>query len=120
MKEAKDIDNFLGLTCSEQPAEMIERGNDLSVYLARTGKMLADAKYHLDNKKQSLLVAELRKAGSLANIPASTINTLIKANCKQEAFLVNWLDRLNSACVHQIEWLRTCISKAKAEMNNRM
>jgi hypothetical protein len=94
---------------------MIERGNDLNVFLARSGKMLADAKYHLDAKTQSVLIDELRKAGTLAGIPATTINILIKSSCKQENYLVNWLERINRTCVHQLDWLRTCISKAKEE-----
>lgn len=48
--ELSSIDAFLNITMSEQIEEAILRGNDLAVYIARTGKLLADAKYHLNAK----------------------------------------------------------------------
>lgn len=30
---------------------------------------------------------------------------------------MNWAERSNRSCTHQLEWCRTIISKAKAEMN---
>lgn len=50
--ELSSIDAFLNITMSEQIEEAILRGNDLAVYIARTGKLLADAKYHLNAKKK--------------------------------------------------------------------
>lgn len=120
ISEAQLIDDFLNITCSDNPAEMVERGNELTVYMARTGKMLADAKYHLDEKMKSSYFEELKKVGSLANIPATTINTFIKVSCSEENYLVNWIERMNRTCTHQIDWLRTCISKAKEEARQKI
>ena len=47
-KELAAIDAFLNITMSEDVQEAVLRGNDLAVYIARTGKLLADAKYHLN------------------------------------------------------------------------
>ena len=44
-KELTDIDSFLNITMSENAEEAVLRGNDLAVYVARSGKLLADAKY---------------------------------------------------------------------------
>ena len=44
-KEAKDIQSYLEIECSDSPEEMVERIKTLSVYLARSGEMLAKAKY---------------------------------------------------------------------------
>ena len=52
-KELPAIDAFLNITMSEEVEEAVVRGNDLAVYIARTGKLLADAKYHLNEKKKS-------------------------------------------------------------------
>lgn len=111
--EAKGIDSYMNVTCSEDPNEAVARGNDLTVYLARTGKMLADAKYHQDIaiNENTILVTETYKS-----MPPSTKNKLIEAMCQRENHLVNWLERLNRACTHQLDWLRTVISKAKEEM----
>jgi len=46
--ELTAIDGFLNITMSENPEEALQRGNDLTAYIARTGKLLADAKYHLN------------------------------------------------------------------------
>lgn len=50
--EAQQIQEFLEITMSDNPQEVIERGNDLQVYMERTGKLLADAKYILNDQKR--------------------------------------------------------------------
>lgn len=50
-EELATIDSFLNITMSEEVQEAVLRGNDLAVYIARTGKLLADAKYYLNGKK---------------------------------------------------------------------
>lgn len=48
LEEAYKIEAFLDITMSDNPEEAVQRGNDLTAYLGRTTKMLADAKYHLN------------------------------------------------------------------------
>ncbi len=38
---------------SEDVAEAVQRGNDLAVYVARSGKLLADSKYWLNEAMKS-------------------------------------------------------------------
>lgn len=52
-KELTDIDSFLNITMSENAEEAVLRGNDLAVYVARSGKLLADAKYWLNEAMNS-------------------------------------------------------------------
>lgn len=111
-KEAIEIDSFLQVSCSEDPEEAVARGNDLVVHLARSGKMLADAKWHKD---KALTDSIIKNMGEQMGIPASILKQLVDASCKRENYLVNWLDRINRTCVHQIDWLRTVVSKAKEE-----
>ena len=42
LAELTNIDSFLNITMSEDVAEAVQRGNDLAVYVARSGKLLAD------------------------------------------------------------------------------
>jgi hypothetical protein len=112
--EAKTIDDFLNITCSEQPEDAIARGNDLAVHMARTGKMLADAKYWKDEAVKNSILQQLKDD---INLPASALNKLIDSTTKRENYLVNWIERLNRTCTHDIEWLRTVVSFAKSEMN---
>ena len=109
-EQAQMIDDFLNITCSEDPNECVERGLDLMAYLARTSKMLADAKFHKDNAIKDSILNEVK-----LEYPASIMKQLIDSTCKRENYLVNWIDRLNSTVVHQLDFLRTVISKAKSE-----
>lgn len=116
VEELAAIDSFLNITMSEQVQECVLRGNDLAVYIARTGKLLADAKYHLNAKKKSEVFDTLRDTASRAGATSKAINAIIDSLCKDEQYLVDWCDRLNKTATHQLEWCRTLISKAKAEM----
>lgn len=109
-KESKQIDDFLNVTCSEQPEEALGRGNDLLVYLARTGKMLSDAKYWQDEAVNNSIINKLKDQLDLSPM---ILKKFIESSCKRENYLVNWIDRMNRTCVHQIDFLRTVVSFAK-------
>ena len=110
--ELAAIDSYLNITMSEEVQEAVLRGNDLAVYIARTGKLLADAKYHLNGKKKSEVFDTLRETASRAGATSKAVNAIIDSLCKD----VDWCERLNRTATHQLEWCRTVISKAKAEM----
>lgn len=112
--ELQDIQNFIEITMSEDPNEAVTRGNDLSVYMARTGKLLADAKYHRDKKLRSEIVSQIKE---MVKLPPSVATKFTDTLVERESYLMNWADRSNRSCTHQLEWCRTIISKAKAEMN---
>lgn len=112
--ELQDIQNFIEETMSEDPNEAVLRGNDLSVYMARTGKLLADAKYHRDKKLRSEIVSQIKE---MVKLPPSVATKFTDTLVERESYLMNWAERSNRSCTHQLEWCRTIISKAKAEMN---
>lgn len=112
--ELKTMQSFLEESMSEEADEAILRGNDLAVYMARSGKLLADAKYYRDMTLNSGVVAEMK---TLLSLPASSANKYIDTLCKEDTYLMNWADRINRSATHQMEWCRTVVSKAKAEMN---
>lgn len=112
--EADCIQDYLDTTMSDEIEEAIGRGNDLSVYISRTGKMLADAKFHKDQMMKSEIIGVLRDSVKMM-LSASTINELIKAACKEANYQVNWIERLNKTATHQLDWCRTVVSKAKAD-----
>lgn len=117
-EEATQIQSDLDVTQSEDANEAQERGNMLAAYISRTGKMLADAKYHLNAKKKSDIMETLVDvAKRTPNASSTVVNELIKSLCKEEQYLVDWIERLNKTATHQLEWCRTVISKAKAEMS---
>lgn len=115
-EEAKQVDDYLNITCSDNMDEVVERGNNLAVYIARTGKMLADAKWHKDQKLKSSIFQTLHDTAKMAGLSVTTINKLIDANCETENYIVNWIERLNRTATHDLDWCRTLVSKAKEEM----
>ena len=114
--ELKMIDDYLNITMNEDGNEAQARGNDLAAYIARSGKLVADAKYHLNTKKKDDVFAILERTAKASGATAKAVNALIDCVCKEEQYLVDWADRVNRTATHQLEWCRTVISKAKAEM----
>ncbi len=117
MKEAQDIQEFTELLIPDDINGAIEHGAMLAVYLTRTGKMLADAKKLLSDAKRAEIMDTLKRFGREAGATAQMLNDLVKSACHREQYLVDWLDRLNSTITHQMDFTRSIISKAKAEMN---
>lgn len=115
-EEAQQIQDFLEITMSDNPQEVIERGNDLQVYMARTGKMLADAKYILNEQKRTETMNVVQEFIIDQKLSARVQNALIDGLCKEYQYLVDWIDRLNAACTHQLDWCRSVNSKNKEEM----
>lgn len=93
----------------------VKRGHELNAYMANTGKMLADAKYWKDKATRDSVLTQM-KDFKRSTIPASVLNELIKAETKDLNYLVNWIEQIDKEIKYQVEWLRTCISKAKEEM----
>lgn len=115
LSEAEAIQEFLEYETPTELEAVVERGNELLAYIARSGKMKADAKYWEQVKVKSATMETLRTMGQDL-MPASTLNNLIKANCEIEILLVEWCDRLNRTATHQLDWLRSVVSKEKEAM----
>lgn len=116
LEELRAIDDFLNITMSEDAEEAVLRGNDLAVHIARSGKLLADAKYHFNEKMKDEVFITIRETAKQAGATATAINALVKSLCRDEQYLVDWCDRVNRAATHQLDWCRSVLSKAKTEM----
>lgn len=116
LAELTNIDSFLNITMSEDVAEAVQRGNDLAVYVARSGKLLADSKYWLNEAMKSEVMQTLVDTAKSAKTTATAINALVNSLCREERYLVDWCERCNRTATHQLSWCVTVISKAKAEM----
>ncbi|MDD4686433.1 MAG: hypothetical protein PHI76_04085, partial [Clostridia bacterium] len=80
------------------------------------GLMLAEAKL-LARKKKSSEISEVVISIAKQNYLSSKAqNALVDSIASEELFYVDWLDRLNSMCVHQLDLIRSIISKEKEEM----
>lgn len=113
--EAARYEDFINITCSEQPEEALQRGNDLNVLIARTGKMLADAKYHQDGAKVHAFENAIN-SGLVERLSPSTLNKHMDSVTQEENFMVNWIERIHRTAEKQLDWTRTLVSYAKEEM----
>lgn len=112
--ELLEMQDFLEIEMSEDVTEAVLRGNTLTVYMARSGKLIADAKIHHDRKLRSDIIEQIKSINSMApSVAVKFTNTLVE----NESYLVTWSTRINASCTHQLDWCRTIISKAKAEMS---
>jgi hypothetical protein len=118
LQECKSIQLYLEAEYpADNPTACEQRGADLEVYMARSGKMLADAKYWQDEFTNSAITNTLKEALSQQKIwSASIINKKIDALCQPYNYTVNWCERINRSCTHSLDFMRTMISRHKEEM----
>lgn len=100
---------------ADNSAAVTDRFNDLAIYMARSGKLKADAEYHYNALIESSLMAALRKAHE-ENMSTSTLNKYVESLARDSKFLLTWADRVNRSCTHQHEGMRSIISSLRAEM----
>lgn len=116
--EIKEIQAYLEVECSNNPIEVMERMSTISVYMARTGEMLADAKKALREKKSSEINNTIINIAKKQCLSATVQKALVESIAENEAYLVDRLDRLNAACTHQLDALRSQLSYLKEELRN--
>lgn len=109
-EEAQRIQDYLDTTCSENPEEVLERIRVIMPYISRTAFMLAEAKKALRRKKASEISNTIINIAKEQCLSAKVQNTLIDSIAEEEAYLVDWLDRLNAAATHQVDALRSILS----------
>ena len=116
MEEIAELQSYLEITTTSNPMEIQERLSELMVYLARSSELLAVARKELRKKKSSEISQTIIAVAKETNLSSKVQNQLLDCIAEEEAFLVDWLDRINSTIVHQIDGLRSLLSYAKEEM----
>ena len=96
VKELEEIESFLSITMSDNPEEIIERGNTLQVYLARSAKLVADAEYYLNDELKTEILNVIEQIIP-RHLSATVQNTLVNAIAKDQRHVVRWSERLNRA-----------------------
>ncbi len=115
-EKAEKFQAYLEKKSGSEANDLLDRAENLSVMIAQSGQCLADAKYYQDSIVNGAIMEALQKAYE-ERLSPSTINKFVTTAAKEQNYLVNWLDRINSAAVHQLDSVRTQISYRKAEMN---
>lgn len=105
----------------DEPTQIIEQLTVAESIMVNSGKMLADAKYWLNEAMHSETIKTLNELASQNKLITSTaVNQIIKSLCKDQQYLVDWCERLNRSSTHRADLARSIISKQKAEMQNRI
>ena len=110
-KMQKDLEESPG----SEPNDLIDRAEKLSILVAQSGKMLADAEWYRDQIIEGTIMDALKKAME-EKLSPSVLNQYIKSVARDYNFLVKWIDRINATATHQIEAVRSILSYRKAEM----
>lgn len=113
IQEIEEMQSFLETTASDNPKELIERLTDINVYLARSGKLLSDAKAFQDQVSANVYANHME---FISHVPATVAMKFVAAQSVTANQLVTWLDRINRTLVHAGDNIRTQISFAKQDM----
>lgn len=116
IKEIMEMQDYLEITISDNPQEIIERIGSLNVYMARSGKMLADAKRVLRLKKSDEISTMVMNIAKQNYLSATAQKALVESIAQEENYLVDWLDRINRTCTHQVDALRSLLSYEKEQL----
>ena len=99
---------------SDMGADVIDRMDIIGGYMARSGKLKADAEWHynklVDSEIMKCLTDMLHE-----KLSTSTVNKLIEAKARDYKYLLTWAERLNRSCTHLLDCLRSVLSSLKAE-----
>lgn len=115
-EKAAAMQKYLEQKPGSEPNDLIERAENLSVLIAQSGQCLADAKYLLDARKGDSITKALADALQ-GDWSTTIIHKKIDSLCKDENYLVNLLDRINSTAGKQLMSLNTILSYRKQEMS---
>ena len=112
-EEAAEMQAYLETLPNDNPADLSERIKVLAVYQARSGYLLAEAKKTLSEKKKAEIVNTILEIAKQNYLSAKAQNALVDSIATDEQFMVDWLDRINAACKHQLDAVRSLLSFEK-------
>ena len=113
-EEAQYIYEYMNIVLEDDIAQYTNRGNDLAVYINRTGMMLAEATQYL-NKASNERLMDLLSVLSDKKLSAKVQNTLVDSICYEERLLVDTIEQINKTAKYQLNWCITHISRIKEE-----
>ena len=117
-KEVSEMQSYLEIECSDNPEEVLERLKRINVYQARSGYMLAEVK-KMYRQKRASEISEIIVAIAKENyLSAKAQNALVESAAQDEAYLVDWLERVNATCSHQQDVLRSILSYEKEQLRS--
>lgn len=115
-RELQEIQDYLEEPLSDVPERVMERGAKLSVYLARAGRMSAQAKALYNKALNEEIMKIIEKVATQAGVSHTTTNALVKSAAYREQLVYERAEKAYKECVHQLDWCRSVLSYHKEEM----
>ena len=116
LNEAREMQTYMQDECSDNPDEVVERLKRLNVIQARSGILLAESKKMYRLKRSSEISETIVSIAKENYLSAKAQNALVDSMAQDEAFLVDWLDRINATTKHQQDTLRSILSYEKEQL----
>lgn len=110
--EIKEMQEFLEIEASEDANEICERLRTINVYMARSSRMLAEAKAHRRKAERDTFAA----LPDFHTMPANTLKKYLEVCAYEWYEIEDALDSLYKTCVHQMDGLRSLLSFTKEDM----
>ncbi len=118
MKEATEMQSYLEINCSDNVDEIAERLKTLNVYQARAGFLLAEVQKMYRQKRASEISEVIVSIAKENFLSAKAQNALVDSMAQDEAYLVDWIDRIYATTVHQQDVLRSILSYEKEQLRS--
>lgn len=114
LAEANEIQDYIETPENlRDPGSLVARLSAINIYIARTGRLLSDARRLKDSAEEAFMT-ENREL--MEKVNSTTFGRLLSADISEYDYLVKRIDRLNAALTHISANLRTEISWMKEEM----
>lgn len=110
--EIKAMQEYLEIEVSDDPNEICERLRVVNVYMARSSRLLAEAKAHRRKAERDTFAA----VPDFSTMPANTLKKYLEVCAYEWYEMEEALENLYKACVHTIDSLRSLLSYTKEDM----
>ena len=110
--EIKQMQEYLEVESSEDPNEICERMRVINVYMARSSRMLSEAKSHRRKAEKGVFEA----MPDFSSMPANTLKKYLEVCAWEWYEIEDALESLYKTCVHSIDSLRSLLSFTKEDM----
>lgn len=110
--EIKEMQEYLEIEVSEDPNEICERIRLINVYMARSSRLLAEAKAHRRKAERDTFA----NLPDCMEMPANTLKKYLEVCAYEWYEIEEALESLYKTCVHSIDSLRSLLSYSKEDM----
>ena len=106
------MQEYLEIEVSDDPNEICERMRTINVYMARSSRLLSEAKAHRRKSERDTFAC----LPDFQNMPANTLKKYLEVCAYEWYEIEEALENLYKTCVHSLDSLRSLLSYTKEDM----